>query len=80
MRDKPCKPIRLTTEEALGLLDIILFSTGELSEPQYRVLLKLSRFCRVNLKNEDQIACADDASRRPDTGTDDDQQARFDTN
>ena len=70
MRDKPCKPIRLTTEEALGLLDIVMLSPSELTEAQHSALLKLGRFCRDSFGARGRLSCAEGACQCPVTGAD----------
>lgn len=51
--DEDKQGIRLTAEEALSLLDLILFSPVELSDERQRLLMKLSAFCREFLQNEE---------------------------
>jgi hypothetical protein len=40
------RPLCLTEEEALGLLDVILTNPAELTPEQRAAALKLSEFCR----------------------------------
>ena len=44
------KSLQLTEEEALGLLDIVLLSPGDLTPEQRAATVKLSEFCRQFLR------------------------------
>ena len=41
----------LTEEEAMGLLDIVMLSPGELTSEQRAAIMKLSEFCRQFLRD-----------------------------
>jgi hypothetical protein len=45
--------LTLTKEEALGLLDIIVLSPGDLSPEQRAAFVKLSELCRQFLREEE---------------------------
>ena len=49
----PDQSLGLTVEEAMGLLDIIMMSPGELTPDQRTAVLKLSDFCRRHLREMD---------------------------
>ena len=40
----------LTEEEAMGLLDIVMMSPGDLNQEQRAAVMKLSEFCRQFLR------------------------------
>jgi len=44
------RSLELTIEEAMGLLDVLLLSPGELTAEQRAATLKLSEFCRKWLR------------------------------
>jgi len=48
--------LTLTKEEALGLLDIIVMSPGDLSPEQRAAFVKLSELCRQLLREEEEAA------------------------
>jgi hypothetical protein len=45
--------LKLTKEEALGLLDLIVLSPGDLSPEQRAAFVKLSELCRQFLREEE---------------------------
>lgn len=54
--------LKLTEDEALGLLDIVMMSPGELSPEQRTAVMKLSDYCR-DLIREREVEAEDLASR-----------------
>lgn len=52
------KPLFLSAEEAMGLLDLCMLSRAEFDCEKEGVLLKLSDLVRVHLAVEDNQACA----------------------
>ncbi|HLV78763.1 MAG TPA: hypothetical protein VKT32_00740 [Chthonomonadaceae bacterium] len=51
MQENRCeRSLELTIEEAMGLLDLLLLSPGELTVEQRAATLKLSEFCRKWLR------------------------------
>ncbi len=46
------RSLRLTEEEALGLLDLVMLSTNDLSAEQRAAVVKLSEFCRQFLRED----------------------------
>ena len=48
--------LRFTQEEAFGLLDIVMTSSGELTPEQRNAVLKLSEFCRQCLRERPEAA------------------------
>jgi hypothetical protein len=45
--------LMLTKEEALGLLDLVLLSPGDLTPEQRTAAMKLSDYCRSSLRDAD---------------------------
>ncbi len=62
--DRRCDPsLKFTPEEALGLLDIVMTSSGELSADQRAAVLKLSEFCRQCLReHRDEVNGSEDSA------------------
>ena len=54
MKDRKSeRPLWLSEEEALGLLDIVLVAPADLTAEQRTSIAKLSDFCRQFLRNEE---------------------------
>lgn len=49
------RSLGLTLDEAMGLLDIIMMSPGELTPEQRTAILKLSEYCRRHLRDSEPI-------------------------
>lgn len=45
--------LMLTKEEALGLLDLVLLSPGDLTPEQRTAAMKLSDYCRCSLRDSE---------------------------
>ena len=50
------RPLWLSEEEAMGLLDIALVAPSELTPEQRAAVSKLSEFCRLFLRNPEEAA------------------------
>lgn len=57
MRDRnEERNLRLTEEEAMGLLEIVMMSPAELTLDQREAVIKLSDFCRQFMRDQSDMA------------------------
>jgi hypothetical protein len=59
------KPLCLTEEEALSLLDIVLMSPTDLTPIQRSAVMKLSEHCRQFLREEPETSAFPVADQKP---------------